>query len=112
MDVQDYDKLLITYARFTELLDREFPGQTEWDQRSLESLIKPWGLRSWSGYSKRIGYPERTLQRYTKKGEDYEMFAGSFVACTNSADQCKKELDSGKRGNRPKKLGITWTDQS
>lgn len=111
-DVDLYDNLLISYARFTEWLEREYPGQTEWDQSSLEAAIEPWGFGSWREYSEDVGHPESTCQRHAVKGEDYKTFRGRFVSCQDSADQFKRELDSGKRGNRPKKLGITWTDQS
>ena len=66
-------------------------------------------FRSWKEYSEYVGYPERTCQRYAVKEEDYKTFCGRFVTCPASADQFKKELDSGQRGNRPKKVSF---DQS
>ena len=103
-----FDRLAISYPKFTQWLEREYPGKKEWDQSSLEAAIEAWGIGSGKEYSKRVGYPERTCQRYAVKGEDYKTFCGRLVTCTDSADQLKKELDSGKRGNRPKKT--PWTD--
>ena len=98
-----YDKLLISYARFTEFLEGEYPGQTEWSENDLKSLIEPWGFGSWQEYSKYVGRPDRTCRRHAVKGEDYKTFCGRFVSCQGSADQFKRELDSGKRG-RPRKV--------
>ena len=97
-DMGLHDKLLISYARFTEVLEREYPGQTKWDQSSLEAMIEPWAFGSWKEYSKYVGHPDRTCRRHAVKGEDYKTFCGRFVSCQGSADQFKLELDSDKLG--------------
>ena len=102
------DSLMISYGRFAEWLVREYPGKTEWDQSSLSTAIEEWNFGSWWEYAEYTGCPERTCQRYAVKGEDYKLFCGKFVSCQASADQFKRELDYGKRGNRPK----FWTDPS
>ena len=93
-----YDKLLISYPRFTEVLEREYPGQKEWAQSSLEALIEPWVFGAWKEYSEYVGIPERTCRRHAVKGEDYKTFCGRFVTCQGSADQFKRELDTDKPG--------------
>jgi hypothetical protein len=98
-----FDRLAISYPKFTQWLEREYPGKKEWDQSSLGAAIEAWGIGSGKEYSERVGYPERTCQRYAVKGEDYKQFCGRLVSCPDSADQFKRELDSGERGNRPKK---------
>lgn len=98
-----YEGLEISYARFTEWLPREYPGSTKWMQNSLEAAIEPWAFKSRAEYVEYVGYPDRKCRRYGVKGEDYKVFNGRFVSCQASADQFKRELDAGIRGNRPKK---------
>lgn len=107
-DVDLYDRLQMSYQKFCKWLEREYPGKTEWDQTSLSAAIERWSFGSWSEYSEHLGYPERTVQRYAIPGEDFKKFCKCILACQSSADQFKKELDAGIRGNRPKK----WTHQS
>ena len=103
------DKLQeFSYAKFTLFLKREYPGATKWMSNSLESIVKPWGIIGWPGYSDYTGIPKRTCQKYTIKNEDYELIRGNLVAVPSSADQFKKEMEFGLRGNRPK----NWTHQS
>ena len=101
-DCELADSLMIGYPRFTELLDRVFPEANEWEQSSLGALIEPWGFGSWSEYAEYVEHPERTCQRYAKKGKDYRVFNGRFVTCQASADQFKRELDWGLRVTGPR----------
>lgn len=109
-NVQDIlDKLQVfSYAKFTGFLKRMFPKATEWQAKSLESIIKPWNILGWNGYSEYTDIKERTCQKYAVPNEDYEVICGCLVSCQNSADQFRLEMEAGLRDNRPIKK--RWTD--
>jgi hypothetical protein len=94
------EKLEPDYPRFTQWLEREYPGATSWQSNSLWFAVESWAFYSWGGYAEYVGYPPRTCQRYAVKGQDYKCFRGRFAACPDSADQFRFELDHGLRGNR------------
>jgi hypothetical protein len=97
-----YDRLMISYARFTEWLPREYAKATGWQQDSLHAAVEPWFCDSWRSYAEYVQYSERTCQRYAVKGQDYQVFCGRMVSCQGSADRFRYELDHGLRGNRPR----------
>lgn len=97
------ERVMISYARCTEMLDRVFPNASLYVPSSLDALIEPWGIVGWKSLSEYIGYPPRTLRDHLDKDKDFRVFCGQLVTCIGSADQQIIELYRGLRGNRPKK---------